>query len=177
MARLHPEVPRRKYGKLGIANPSREHGMRVPWVLLGAVLVAALVASGVYFAVSQMRSPGRVSADHAYYDFGAVPQAVVEHTFTLTNVGDGTLSLLGVWTSCGCTSAHFVIGGVESPHFGMHDNPSWTRRIAPGVTASLVVLYDATAHPDLFVGERSVFVRTDDPENPEFEFRIRVTEG
>jgi hypothetical protein len=59
----------------------------------------------------------------------------------------------------------------------MHDNPAWTGRLAPGASATLVVLYDANEHPDLYVGERSVFVRTDDPGNPEFEFRIRVAEG
>jgi len=97
--------------------------------------------------------------------------------FPFTNTGDEGLTILAVWTSCGCTSAHLVIGGVESPHFGMHDNPAWTGRLAPGASATLVVLYDANEHPDLYVGERSVFVRTDDPGNPEFEFRIRVAEG
>ena len=150
---------------------------RARWVVYAAVLVAAFVGAGLFFATLPQGGPGRLSVAAAYYDFGSVPQSVVEHTFTLTNAGEGDLSILSVWTSCGCTSAHFVIGGVQSPHFGMHDNPAWTGRVAPGASASLVVLYDATAHPDLFVGERSVFVRTNDPGNPEFEFKIRVNEG
>jgi len=178
VARLHPEIPRRKYASLDIPDPRRRRPQGRPlWIPLAVVLIAALVAGAVYLASVPREGPGRLTADHAFYDFGFVPQSVVEHSFPFTNQGDEALTILSVWTSCGCTSAHLLIGGVESPHFGMHDNPAWTGRVAPGASATLVVLYDATEHPDLYVGERSVFVRTDDPGNPEFEFRIRVTEG
>jgi len=177
VARLHPKVPRRKYAALRIPKPKAHPGRLPQWTAYAAVFIAALVGAGVYFAVAPGQGPGRLAADHSSYDFGRVPQGVVEHSFPFTNAGDEGLTILAVWTSCGCTSAHLVIGGVESPHFGMHDNPAWTGRLAPGASATLVVLYDANEHPDLYVGERSVFVRTDDPGNPEFEFRIRVAEG
>ena len=177
VARLHPEIPRRRYQELQIRAPRRGPSLRARWVAYGAVLVPVFVGVGLFVATLPAGGLGRLSASHDYYDFGSVPQSVVEHAFTLTNAGEGDLSILGVWTSCGCTSAHVVIAGVQSPHFGMHDNPAWTGKVAPGASASLVVLYDAIEHPDFYVGERSVFVRTDDPGNPEFEFRIRVNEG
>jgi hypothetical protein len=177
VARLHPEVRKRDYAALRIPTPSRQSGPGVRWAPFAAILVAVLLGGAVYLAALPREGPGRLTPDHVYYDFGVVPQTVVEHSFSFTNMGDRALTILALWTSCGCTGAHVAIGGVESPHFGMHDNPAWTGRVAPGASGTLVVQYDATAHPDLYAGERSVFVRTDDPRNPEFEFRIRVTEA
>jgi hypothetical protein len=177
VARLHPKIPRRRYAKLGIPTPRRPPSGRPVWIPFAVILIATIVGVAVYLAATTRPSAGRLAADHQYYDLGVVPQNVVEHSFRIANEGDEGVSILTVWTSCACTSAHLVIGGVQSPHFGMHDNPAWTGRLGPGASGTLVVLYDATAHPDLYSGERSVFVRTDDPGNPEMEFRIRVTEG
>ena len=181
LARAHPSVPRRKYREMNVRPPSRGRAV-APWMPAVAILVAVAVGAGVFFAL-QRSTPegpvggGRFGADHTFWDFGPVPQRVVDHSFTFRNDGVGDLVLSGAWTSCGCTTARIVIGGQGSPEFGMHSNPAWTGRVPPLGTATVVVSYDALEHPDLYVGERSVFLRTDDPELPEVEFRIAVREG
>jgi len=179
MGRVHPSVSRKKYAELKIPKAPTASGNRGTWKPFVAVLLAGVLVAGIYFAVSRGASggQGRVYADHAYYDFGHVQQAVSEHDFTFQNVGEGPLLIVGAWTSCGCTTARVEIGGDQSPQFGMHNNPAWTGRLAPGATAKLSVFYDATEMPDMYVGERSIFLKTDDPGNPEPEFVIHVHEA
>jgi len=180
MARTHPSVPKRRYKDLNVRAPRGRRGTPV-WVpvVAGAVIVA--LAAGLLFA-SRIGEPpgpsyaGRFGADHLYWDFGDVPQTVVSHSFTFENDGVGDLVLNGAWTSCGCTTARILIGGTQSPEFGMHSNPSWTGRVPAFGTATLTAYYDALEHTDFYSGERSVFLRTDDPAQPEVEFRIAVHE-
>lgn len=173
VARAHPRLPRREYRELQIPRP-RRRGTGKAWMPV-AVAIVILVAVALTLG-SNLSRQGRIGTDHTFYDLGEVPQAVVDHSFRLWNEGKADLLIQTVWTSCGCTSAHLVIRGEQSPHFGMHDNPRWQGRLAPGEESVLVVLYDATYHDDRYVGERSVFLRTTDPGAPEFEFRIRVAE-
>jgi hypothetical protein len=180
MARAHPSVSRRRYREMDIRAP-RTRRMPAFWVPIVAGVVIVALAAGFLFAAKLGEPPGpsyagRFGADHTYWDFGDVPQTVVSHSFTFENDGVGDLVLSGAWTSCGCTSARIVIGGVESPKFGMHNNPSWTGRVPALGTATITVEYDALTHTDYYVGERSVFLRTDDPAQPEVEFRIAVRE-
>ena len=180
LGRVHPRVSRSKYGDLHVPKPRGARRGIAAWLPLAAIVMAVLVAAGVYFVIVQRglgSGSGKFYADHTFYDLGSVSQTVSQHTFTFQNRGEGALSLDGVWTSCGCTTAHIVIGAQQSPHFGMHDNPPWSGKLAPGATATLVVLYDAAAMPDLYVGDRSIFVKTSDPGDPEPEFVIRVSEG
>lgn len=140
------------------------------------VVVVALIVVFLSVVMSSESPAGRFGADHTYWNFGEVSQGVVSHSFIFENQGDSDLILYGAWTSCGCTSAIVIIEGVESPKFGMHSNPTWTGRISSLGTAMLIVEYDALVHLDLYVGERSVFLKTNDPAQPEVEFRIAVSE-
>lgn len=180
MAKTHPSVPRRRYREMDIRPPRSQRRTPV-WVpvLAGALIVA--LAAGFLFAARLGEPPGpsyagRFGADHTFWDFGDVPQTVVTHAFTFENEGVGDLVLSGAWTSCGCTTARITIAGVDSPTFGMHNNPSWTGRVPPYGSATLSVSYDALAHDDYYSGERSVFLRTDDPARSEVEFRVAVHE-
>lgn len=176
VARVHPGVSRRKYREMGIPAPRGPPGLaalKVPMV----ILVAALLLAGIVYFAAAPAARGVLSPDHTYYDLGRVPQSVIEHSFPVRNSGGGVLKIVGVQTSCGCTGAYLVIGGQESPRFGMHNNPPWEGLLYPGTGATLVVTYDATYHDDVYVGERSIYVRTDNPSQPEVEFRVFVNEG
>lgn len=176
LARVHPDVPRRKYREMDIRPPRRAPGLAAMKIPIAVLIVAVLLAGVVYLAAAPTIR-GVLAPDHTFYDLGRVPQSVVEHSFPIRNSGGGPIKILAVQTSCGCTGAHVVIGGQQSPHFSMHDNPPWEGVLYPGAEAVLVVTYDATFHDDVYVGERSVYVRTDSPAQSEIEFRIHVNEG
>ncbi len=83
------------------------------------------------------------------------------------NKGDKPLQISNVYTSCGCTSAQVVINGEESPVFSMHGNPSWMGEVAPGGKGILRVIYEPAKHPVQGKSEKTIFFRTNDPENSE----------
>jgi hypothetical protein len=104
--------------------------------------------------------PGRVELSVAEHDFGTIPNdKPVSQVFEVRNVGRGKLEIVGVSTSCGCTSAEVS-----------------KRQLGPGEAAQLAVTYDPLAH-DGATGRflRIVYIRSSDPDLPEATLTIRVT--
>ncbi len=126
-----------------------------------AVLV--LVMSGPALAQA---GPPKIEVSPALYDFGTIAATDrVETTISVRNVGESTLEILSVTTSCGCTKAQLE-----------------AEKIEPGQTTPLKIIFDARSH----VGERQtpltepeavthlVYLRTNDPQHPEAEIEIRA---
>lgn len=92
------------------------------------------------------------------FDFGDIGSDSVTTTFAVSNQGNGPLQIESVTTSCGCTTA-------EISH----------QTIGPGESANLTVNFDPQAHAGA-VGQflRSVYLRTNDPANPEVEVQIKA---
>jgi hypothetical protein len=108
------------------------------------------------------------------YDFGDIPRGVSTATFQIWNSGEVDLKLTGVSTSCGCTSAVIKYNGITSPVFGMHNNPQdWNMIVLQGETAVLEVSYDSALHPDSGFIERAIYIKSNDPFNP--EVRVDLT--
>jgi hypothetical protein len=129
------------------------------WLPLIGLLILVLVA-GAGCSAAEARSPGRIKLSTEAFDFGTIPNTdPVSQTFQVHNVGKGTLEILGVSTSCACTTAE-----VDS------------RRLPPGEATDLTVTYDPRVH-DGATGEfmRVVYVRSDDPDTPEADLTVRVT--
>lgn len=176
LGRVHPRVPRSKYGNLHVPKPRRTGPRLAGWIPVAAVVLAVTVLAGAFF-VSSGGGPGpKFYADHLTYDFGHVEQTTHDHSFPIENRGESDLRVFELSSSCDCTSAHVVIGGVAGPHFSMHDKPDWVGVIPPWTSATLVVLYDAVQMPDLYTGPRAVYLRTNDPGNPEVTFTVQVHE-
>ncbi len=110
--------------------------------------------------------PPKIEVSPALYDFGTIAATDrVETTISVRNVGESTLEILSVTTSCGCTKAQLA-----------------EEQIGPGQTTSLKIIFDARSH----VGERQtpltepeavthlVYLRTNDPQHPEAEIEIRA---
>lgn len=94
------------------------------------------------------------------HDFGVITQfgGIVSTTFSLENSGMGDLDVGGISTSCGCTNAEIDI-----------------QKIPPGGVATITVYFDPNLHGEpLDRFSRTVFVPTNDPNNPELEYRIWV---
>ncbi|RMF55126.1 DUF1573 domain-containing protein, partial [Candidatus Woesearchaeota archaeon] len=82
----------------------------------------------------------------------------VNTTFKVMNTGNSTLEISSISTSCGCTTAEMDELVIE-----------------PGESATLTVFFDPDFHEEpkgRF--SRTVFLETNDPENPEAEVKIWV---
>lgn len=138
-----------KAGQLLIRN-------RVPALWFAGTLFLLLLLAGCTVG----SAPGRIELGTTEADLGTIPNtAPVSRTFEIRNVGEGLLDIVGVSTSCGCTTA-----GVDS------------RRLPPGGSTRLTVTFDPRTHG----GEtgtflRQVYIRSSDPEKPEVAITLRVT--
>jgi hypothetical protein len=127
---------------------------------LGLIILMLLIGSAAIGYAALPQAEGQIELSDEAFDFGTVPNTgPVSQTFQVRNVGDGPLSIGGVSTSCGCTTAE-----IDS------------RRLSPGQATNLKVTYDPLAH-DGALGQfmRIVYIRSDDPETPEASLTIRVT--
>lgn len=101
-----------------------------------------------------------LSVDKKMHDFGLVPQygGKVETTFNLTNTGKEDLEIGTITTSCSCTSA-----SVEK------------LSLKPSESTVMKVVFDPNLHEEPFdVFKRTVFIPTNDPNNPELEVSVQV---
>ena len=104
-------------------------------------------------ALSAEEGP-RIKFDSEKFDFGKVEQGkVLNHVFKYTNVGDATLIIDSVRTTCGCTAA--LVSG---------------KRLNPGKNGVIKVSFDTTGYG----GDTSkyIFVESNDPEAPQKQLTI-----
>src|ERR1044071_4645596 len=90
-------------------------------------LICAIFVSTAAYATETTNTIGpRIELAEPFYDFGRVPsEKIVSHDFIFTNTGDQALEISDVRSSCGCTTA-----------------TNWNRRIDPGKTGSIPVLFN-----------------------------------
>jgi hypothetical protein len=125
-----------------------EKSIRVLWGVLLLFFLAACTAP-----------PPRIVVEPSFQDLGERQQELLELTYTVRNEGGSPLEIIMISTSCGCTQAAME-----------------TNTIPPGGSAELKVTMDPI-EDDLY-GEllRVIYVRSNDPENPEVavEFRVEI---
>ncbi|MFQ6101675.1 MAG: DUF1573 domain-containing protein [Anaerolineae bacterium] len=121
----------------------------------------------------------------AEMDLGAVPIAtgLISATFTVRNAGQSDLTITGLVTTCGCTTAVLETAQGTSPVFGANlaENPTdWSVVLAPGEEASLVATFDLLFHGPDATGEfrRGISVVSNDPLNSRVDvvFDVEVTD-
>jgi hypothetical protein len=109
---------------------------------------------------TQTASRAKIAFSETLWDFGHIPRAgKVVHTYQIRSVGEDTLIIAKVRTTCGCTSA-----------------PLSRDTLAPGETATLDVIFDPAK---VMVGEttKRLHVVCNDPGNPLAEIRFRAKIG
>jgi len=125
----------------------------------GLGLLAIIVVAAVSLAAcGGGSSPPRIVVDPTSQDLGEVPQKPLELTYTVRNEGGSPLRIGKVSTSCGCTTAT-----VERD------------TIPPGESTELRVVFDPVEHNLYGKLLRIVYLRSNDPTNPEVEAEFRVT--
>ncbi|HDL74939.1 MAG TPA: DUF1573 domain-containing protein [bacterium] len=96
-----------------------------------------------------------------FFDFGEVEYGkIAEHAFVLKNLGEGTLEIKRVATSCACTT-----GKVSN------------EKIAPNEETLLIVTYDTGAMSGPHGKgnqERIIYIKSNDPINPQVEVKIKA---
>jgi hypothetical protein len=127
---------------------------KVGWLPMA---LAALMGLGL--AGCKAAAP-RIVVEPAAQDLGERPQEPLALTYTVRNEGQAPLIIEKVSTSCGCTKA-----AVDR------------EVIPPGESATLQVTLDPT-EDDLY-GDllRVIYVRSNDPQNPEVQVEFRVLIG
>jgi DNA gyrase inhibitor GyrI len=104
------------------------------------------------------RAPA-IDVARASLDLGEIPQQPADTSVTVTNTGDDTLKILGVYTSCGCTEA-WVSDSI----------------LPPGTATTLSIRYDPTSMTPADTGSiyRGIYVQSDDPRRPEVTIELRA---
>jgi hypothetical protein len=111
---------------------------------------------------TQTASRAKIAFSETLWDFGHIPKTgKVVHTYQIKSVGEDTLIIAKVRTTCGCTSA-----------------PLSRDTLAPGEKATLDVIFDPAK---VMVGEttKRLHVVCNDPNNPlaEIRFTARIGHG
>lgn len=105
-------------------------------------------------------SRAKISFSETLWDFGYVPKTgKVSHIYKIKNVGEDTLVIVKVRTTCGCTSA-----------------PLPKERLAPGEIADLEVVFDPT-RVTVEQTSKKVQVLSNDPNQPFAEVKFNAKIG
>ena len=124
--------------------------------LLALILVGAAAA---LLAACSPREPD-LQLDQSELDLGQVVNGEVRNfEVPLVNQGEGDLVIESVSTSCGCTSAQVIPATLEAGGSGL-----------------LQIIFDSGAHGPEELGPvmRQVFIASNDPDQPEVEFRFNA---
>lgn len=154
---------------------------KIDLFILGIVGVSVLIVGGVLlisyhstpeqdltsYELSDKQRP-KIKVGKTHFDMGkiSVKDEKIEEV-AIENTGKSTLQVANFYTSCDCTSVQITINDQESPIFSMHNNPYWVGNIEPGEDAILKAIYEPYKMPVQGTVERTIFFRTNDPENPE----------
>lgn len=133
--------------------------------------------------ISSTNEKGALTASSTIYDFGTISMrnGNVSHDFVFTNSTDKDLTIIGVETSCMCTSALLVEAdeSTKGPFGmpGMGGMNTTNDKIKAGETKILRVIYNPNAHGPAGVGaiDRLITVTSDSGKTLQFEIKALVT--
>jgi len=152
-------------------------------IVMALVILAVGIGSYLLYSQRAMQGAPAIVITPDSYDFGQVKAGgkVVSTLFTVENTGKSDLIINNMDSSCGCTSAAFIINGEEGPRFSMSmhgTNPrGWSARLKPGEQAQLKIYYDPNVHPELRGPvTRFIMVFSNDPKNPIVRVFIQATQ-
>lgn len=99
---------------------------------------------------------------------------IKEVSFQLKNVGNKSLQILNINSSCNCTFGKVLYKDIETKQFGMHKQSGYVTDIAPGDTATIKVIYNPSIMPVYGPVSRDVYITTNDPENSKLIFTLKT---
>lgn len=159
-------------------------------IALFVLILAAVGASVVLLRGGTGKSPTASGGDNPLLEIEKLEvdlgkMSVQEERIaeiSLANTGTGPLKISRVRTSCMCTSAVLVLGGLESPEFNMemHNSPAvnaWVGTLGPSERGVLRIIYRPYKMPEPGGIERFVLFETDDPAHRKVQVRMTAFVG
>jgi len=109
----------------------------------------------------------------------SITERQINASFTVRNAGQSDLTVTGMETTCGCTTAVLETSQGTSPVFGggpTEDRSDWSAVLAPGEEALLVATFDLMFHGPDATGrfQRGISVISDDPLNSRIDVSLVV---
>lgn len=110
------------------------------------------------------------------FDFGKINLSdVARHDFKIKNTSQNPLVIYSLTTSCHCATAILKVPGQpDTIPAGMHGGDSWTREIAPQGEAIVEAIYEPAKMPVKGPVNRIIYLKTNDPDNPEPKLEVRA---
>ncbi len=153
-------------------------GVLLTVTIIGIAMVAFREAKGsaavaTYGATDQEKPQVKVAVNMK--DFGEIAVSDVKTAeFVLENSGNKSLEVYGITSSCGCTFGEIEINDIKSPQFAMHAKSNWVGVVQKGNKALVRVTYKPSIMPVKGEVTRMVYVKTNDPNNPELTFSVKA---
>lgn len=145
-------------------------------ILIITIVIAASFTGAVILANSgsgeRQATGGKLVVEPASYDWGEIGLQPANATLTVKNDGTAAVKITKLSTSCGCTSAALSIAGRTTARYSMdHGNLAPVNvSLQPGESGQLLVTFDPLFHENTQGPvERVVYLRTDNPGQPEVE--------
>ncbi len=133
------------------------------FIILGIILSLAVYgySKAIPAPSDQLGNKAQIKITPPSFDFGQVEYGkAVEYVFKIKNSGDQILEIKRLSTSCGCTTAE-----------------TSKEEISPGEEIDLKVVYNTAAMSGSHAKgkqDRIIYVKTNDPVNPQVEVKIHA---
>lgn len=132
-------------------------------LVIFSLVIIGLLVYGYFRAIpgpeDQEKNQPKISANPTSFDFGEVEYGqILEHAFSIKNLGKEVLEIKKIATSCACTTAEIN-----------------KEKINPNEEAELLVRYDTEAMSGSHAKgnqERIIYIRSNDPSSPQIEVMI-----
>lgn len=127
------------------------------------ILILIIIGLGIfgYFKAVPSEGNAKIEVNPKSFDFGEVEYGqILEHSFEVKNIGSEILEIKRVATSCACTAGRVV-----------------KEKLAPREETELLVTYDTGAMSGPHgrgKQERIIYIKTNDPINPQVEVKIQA---
>ncbi|VVA43534.1 conserved hypothetical protein [Candidatus Roizmanbacteria bacterium] len=159
-------------------------------LIIGLIIFSLAAIVGSYFILISGQKPQtqiisysiadkerpKVEAKTIFFDLGTMKVSEDKSAnFKIKNIGQKSLQLSNVSSSCNCTFGQIIINGKESEVFGMHNISDFAGEVPPGKEAIIKVTYRPSIMPVYGPVEREVYLSTNDPENPKLIFKVKAT--
>lgn len=146
-------------------------------VVIGGIILASYYSSSKaptqYNLTDKIRP--RLEISQKDFDLGKMKLSddkTVE--ITIKNVGEKPLAISDFTTSCGCTLVQVFIDDDKSPKFSLHNKVTWQRDLELGQDALAKVTYQPKLMPVEGEVKRTVFFKTNDPENLNVQINLKA---